>query len=133
MKILQSRIFRTAAVAVGSTALTMMMATSASASNQGYAYGKNGLGYGYFESYGDYFYINDTKADGHSAVLVWQASGGRVGDEWDKDGANNGWTKVNRNLPEEDSLQYKVCWGEWSTQYINHSSCGAWEAGSVSG
>ncbi|MGW8889170.1 hypothetical protein [Streptomyces sp. NPDC055749] len=133
MSTLKSRIAKTLLVAATAAALSATMSTSALASNQGNAYGDNGLGYGYFESTGDWFYINDTKADGHSAVLVWEASGGRSNDEWDTDGSNNGWTAVNRDLPEEDTVQYRVCWGEWSTQYINYDSCGAWETGRVSG
>ncbi|MGV9314941.1 hypothetical protein ACWDR0_22560 [Streptomyces sp. NPDC003691] len=82
-------------------------------------------GAGYFKSHGDYFYINDLKADGHSAVIQWRTST-RSGDDWDVNGANNGWTVVNRNFPELSVLQYRVCWGEWSTQYIHGPSCSDW-------
>ncbi|MEU3598919.1 hypothetical protein ABZ714_09350 [Streptomyces sp. NPDC006798] len=109
----------------GAAALAFTLATPAQADGP-MAYAAGGAGKGYFKSYGDYFYIMDTKGDGHSAVLQWKSSSGREGDDWDIDGANNGWTVVNRNFPEQDTVQYRACWGEWGNQYIHIASCSSW-------
>lgn len=98
---------------------------SRGATNGSVAHAKNGAGKGYFQTHGDRFYINDTRIDGHSAVLQWKA-GSRQQDDWDKNGANNGWTVVNRDLPEGATVQYRACWGNWRTQYIELSSCSQW-------
>ncbi|MFE0426784.1 hypothetical protein [Streptomyces sp. NPDC058953] len=111
--------------ALAAFVLSVTMSTPAHADGP-IMYAKDGAGKGYFKSYGDVFYINDTKADGHSAVIMWRTSSGRAGDDWDIDGAHNGWTAINRNLPEADTVSYRVCWGEWGTQYIEFSSCSSW-------
>ncbi|MER7046388.1 hypothetical protein [Streptomyces jumonjinensis] len=115
---------RAGAVAAA-TALSFALATPSHADGA-MAYAAGGAGKGYFTSYGDYFSIMDTAADGHSAVIHWKSSSGRESDEWDIDGADNGWTVVNRNLPEEDTVQYRACWGEWGNQYIHQDSCSSW-------
>ncbi|MGX7671050.1 hypothetical protein [Plantactinospora sp. DSM 117369] len=90
------------------------------------AYASGGAGWAWYEEYGDYWHIRDTKADGHSAVVQWRISSGREGDDWDNNGADNGTTVINRNYPEEDTVQYRACWGEWGSQYIEISSCSTW-------
>ncbi|MEU3409744.1 hypothetical protein ABZ760_00425 [Streptomyces sp. NPDC006658] len=113
------------AISTGAAAVLLVGVSASAQANGRTAYAKHGAGKGYFKTHGDKFYIQDTKADGHSAVLQWKVAG-RQGDDWDRNGANNGWTVANRDFPEGATVQYRACWGDWRSQYIQLSSCSQW-------
>ncbi|MEU1125538.1 hypothetical protein ABZ371_18720 [Streptomyces sp. NPDC005899] len=82
---------------------------------------------GCFAHVGDWFSILDRQSDGHSAVIVWrmvdsQSVVTRQGTIWNNGGAD-WWRYQNKNLTEYDSVEFKVCAGEWSSKAIVNGTC----------
>jgi hypothetical protein len=61
---------------------------------------------GCFYSTGDYFTVQDMRADGKRAVLVWTTDYGRSGECHDANGANNPPTKCDYDLKEGHTLMF---------------------------
>ncbi|TQS45759.1 serine/threonine-protein kinase [Cryptosporangium phraense] len=74
-------------------------------------------GYGCYQTYGDVWWVFDTKADGHSAVVFWEV-GGRKGQCANSMG--NGKTGVcNKNYAEGLTGTAKVCIMDWDTKQMH--------------
>ena len=71
---------------------------------------------GLFEPSGDYFFIEDSAADGHSAAIYWHnylpgapTSLYRWGSCVNSRGAANGKGQCNKNVTEGSRIDWKVC------------------------
>ncbi|SHM93827.1 hypothetical protein SAMN05443668_102240 [Cryptosporangium aurantiacum] len=82
---------------------------------------KLAAGYGCLQTYGDVWWVYDTKADGHSAVVFWEVGSGtakRTGQCANSMG--NGKIGVcNKNYAEGTSGRAKVCIMDWDTKQVH--------------
>lgn len=105
---------------IGVTALALFgsaapaQATTSTSSPDGGAWGK-------FESYGEHFYLKDSKCDGHSVYIDYKIAGTskpRIAN----DGGCNTQTDTNLSLSEGTRVEYKVC----TQKEFAPDSCSTW-------
>ncbi|MFH8350592.1 hypothetical protein [Streptomyces sp. NPDC018045] len=82
---------------------------------------------GCFWDDGDWFMIEDTGLDGHSAVVDWELLRGssRFGGIFNASGFATTRYK-NKNFPEGLTLRFRVCLGDWDTKTIIAGKCSRW-------
>ncbi|WP_326767486.1 hypothetical protein OG978_25860 [Streptomyces sp. NBC_01591] len=137
---LKSRVATVFGAVAAATMLTMTTASAVDGHER--ATGLSGPGWDEFECAdqvdsrscffhdGDWFAIEDTDADGHSAVVKWWVTSAfdenapklRSGYIWNIDG-NNTLRYKNKDLPENEYVWFQTCTGEWSTHKLTSGSC----------
>jgi len=78
-------------------------------------------GYGCLQTYGDIWWVYDTKADSHSAVVFWEVGSGsakRTGQCANSMG-NGKIGACNKNYPEKVNGRAKVCIMDWDTKQMH--------------
>ncbi|MFF8614890.1 hypothetical protein [Streptomyces sp. NPDC015350] len=80
---------------------------------------------------GDWFQIHDARGDGYSAVVDWQSIDPqnrieRWGAIFNANG-NQSTVFKNKNFPEENSIRFRACLGNWSTKLIQAGKCSGWK------
>lgn len=68
--------------------------------------GNNHGAYACFKSYGDKFYIKDTKDDGYAVAVVWRTDYGKKGECLDTYGYGSGWSHCDYNLREGHKISF---------------------------
>ncbi|MFI9255235.1 hypothetical protein [Streptomyces sp. NPDC053069] len=79
---------------------------------------------GCYDPEGDWFLIQDEKADGYSAVVTWEV-GDRWGDIFNADGAA-AKRYMNKNFPEGATVRFRICLGHWDTKLVTSGTCSGW-------
>ncbi|WP_344651022.1 hypothetical protein, partial [Cryptosporangium japonicum] len=74
-------------------------------------------GYGCYQTYGDLWWVYDTKGDGHSAVVFWEL-GNRSGQCANSMG-NGTIGACNKNYAEGSTGRAKVCIMDWDTKQMH--------------
>ena len=84
----------------------------------------------WFENGGDRVWINDTKADGHSAVTQVYVTGTSISEYlWDAQGEGTAiYKQYGTAIPEGYVVQYRPCTGEYGTRSILTCSS-SWASG----
>lgn len=77
--------------------------------------GNNHGAYACFKSYGDKFYIKDTKNDGYSVEVDFKTDYGRKGGCFNTYGAGSGWAVCNFNMKENHKLTF------WTVDYTTYT------------
>lgn len=84
----------------------------------------------WFDNGGDRVWINDTKADGHSAVTQVYVTGTSISEYlWDANGEGTAiYKQYGTAIPEGYVVQYRPCTGEYGTRSILTCS-NSWASG----
>lgn len=115
MSMLTTRLGRSALVAVAAGGLTLGASGMAAASADGpWSVSTDGAASAKFIANGDDLWVDDDKADGHSAVGVWSTSSSS-GSVWNSKGAGTRQVGIG-NLTENLRIAYVACWGESSNK-----------------
>ncbi|GAB3282483.1 hypothetical protein [Parasphingorhabdus pacifica] len=126
------RVRRFAVAAASAGALLVAMAPAAFADHIGDRCSTpDCAGSASFVKNGDHLYVWDNKADGHSAVAEYTRSDvGQFNRAWNYSG-NNTRIDHNMNMPENGTIRYRVCIGEYSSnadeRYVIDGSCSDWK------
>ncbi|MFF8848028.1 hypothetical protein ACF08N_35895 [Streptomyces sp. NPDC015127] len=91
-----------------------------------------------FMKTGDWFHVVDQKADGYSAVALWQVTDPRgavvrQGSVWNASGYDTHRYK-NKDLPEGYDISIRACVGNWKggdSPSIVKEACSAWKFGTT--
>lgn len=86
----------------------------------------------WFDNGGDRVWVNDTSADGHSAVTQVQVPGAGIYENlWDAQGAGTAFYKqYGTAVPEGDTVYYRPCIGEYGSRTLITCSSG-WTHGTA--
>ena len=83
-----------------------------------------GGAWGCYQANGDYWWVYDTRADGHSAVVEWDLPEfGRQGQCWNRLGSGHAGV-CNKNYPELYAGGFRVCVRDWTTK--EYFGCSEW-------
>ncbi|SFB58633.1 hypothetical protein SAMN05216266_12263 [Amycolatopsis marina] len=80
---------------------------------------------------GEHLYVWDNKADGRSVVAEYERSDAdQLGRAWNARGAGSSPTDHNMSMPERETITYRVCLGNYSTnapdRVVHEGTCSGW-------